>query len=93
MRGRSEKPYLSFNKNLSAQSPFVSYTGHKDIHAQMERAAKFHQAGNLQMAQKIYLGILEDYPDHSDSFHLLGLINYQTGNPADAAIYISQAIH
>lgn len=55
--------------------------------------ARAHQGqGNLSLADLTYRDILKAVPDHHDSLHMLGLISYQRGNPAEALHFIEQAI-
>ena len=55
--------------------------------------ARTHQGqGNLSLADMTYRDILRAVPDHHPSLHMLGLISYQRGNPAEALYFIEQAI-
>jgi tetratricopeptide (TPR) repeat protein len=51
-----------------------------------------HQAGRLDDAERIYNRILAIRPDHFDSQHLLGVIFYQRGDPAQAVGRINLAL-
>jgi len=53
---------------------------------------KFHQAGDIDMAEKIYNEILIHVPNHIDILHLKGVIANQRGNFKEAARLINQAI-
>tara|TARA_R110000772_G_scaffold41808_1_gene97602 strand:- start:185462 stop:187231 length:1770 start_codon:yes stop_codon:yes gene_type:complete len=58
----------------------------------LARAITCHQAGDLNVAEKAYLAILADHPDHADALHLLGLVFYQKGDAATAMAHIRRAI-
>ncbi|MEE9496794.1 MAG: tetratricopeptide repeat protein, partial [Desulfobacterales bacterium] len=64
----------------------------KDMMNELEEAIQYHQAGQLEDAQKAYHRILTINPDHYEALHLLGTIAYQTGNYENAATLISSAI-
>jgi len=51
-----------------------------------------HQAGRLQVAEKLYQRILTTAPDHVDALHLLGVISLQTQRHELAIDYITRAI-
>ena len=55
-------------------------------------ALQHHQAGRLQAAEQIYRQILALQPNHADAWHLLGVINAQTGNHQLAVDYIYRAL-
>ena len=63
-----------------------------DISRLFEQAIQYHQAGQLEQAKVKYQEILDMNPRHSDSSHLLGLVEYQNGNYAQAISYIQQAV-
>jgi protein O-GlcNAc transferase len=58
----------------------------------IESAFKYHQAGNLAEAEKLYRQILTKQPQHIDANHLLGVLAHQVGNYAVAISYIQKAI-
>jgi hypothetical protein len=37
---------------------------------------KYHQAGNLVMAEQCYRRTLQDHPEHGNALHLLGRLKY-----------------
>jgi predicted O-linked N-acetylglucosamine transferase (SPINDLY family) len=51
-----------------------------------------HQAGRYAEAESIYRQILSQVPQHSDVWHLLGVLAYQVGKPAEAVELIERAI-
>jgi tetratricopeptide (TPR) repeat protein len=53
---------------------------------------KYHRAGSLREAQRLYCEVLEIDPRHGDCLHLLGLVLLQTGHPELAAEVIRKAI-
>src|SRR5262249_6660737 len=56
------------------------------------RAFARHQAGELNAAAKGYTEVLQTEPKHFDTLHMLGVINLQTGNAAEALRLIDAAI-
>ena len=63
-----------------------------DLTEALTRAVDRHQAGDLDSAEQAYRVILENQPDHADALHLLGLVLYQKGDPAQATDLIRKAI-
>jgi len=57
-----------------------------------DRAIGHHEAGRIDAAEAAYRQILEVYPDHADSLHLLGLISDQAGQSDKAIELIGRAI-
>ena len=55
-------------------------------------AFRHHQAGGLQAAEQIYRQILAVEPHQADAWHLLGIVNAQTGNYQRAAECIYRAL-
>ena len=51
-----------------------------------------HQQGRLAQAETLYRDILEHAPDHFDALHLLGVVELQRNNPAEAVRLIGRAI-
>lgn len=51
-----------------------------------------HQAGRLGEAEALYRKVLDSFPNHAESLHLLGLIVYQRGQLDVAEELISRAI-
>ena len=63
-----------------------------DISRLFEQAIQHHQVGQLEQAKKKYQEILDTNPQHADSSHLLGLVEYQYGNYVKAIEHIQQAV-
>jgi tetratricopeptide (TPR) repeat protein len=53
---------------------------------------KLHQAGRIDEAQHVYNTVLMQNPNHFDSLHLSGVIDYQNGNLDQAFEKISKAL-
>ncbi|WHQ68568.1 tetratricopeptide repeat protein [Methylorubrum extorquens] len=51
-----------------------------------------HQAGDVSVAEALYVRILEAVPDHAGALHLYGVLNYQTNRPREAVRLIRRAI-
>lgn len=51
----------------------------------MQLAMSHHQAGRLAEAERLYRGILAQFPEHPDATHFLGILGHQAGH-ADAAL-------
>lgn len=56
-------------------------------------AQAHHQAGNLMVAERTYLDILNSVPNDFTSLHYLGVISYQKGNPQRGIEYINKALN
>lgn len=59
---------------------------------QFTQALQYHQAGDLQLAEKYYRQILQTNPNHADTLHWLGMLAFQVGKYEIAINYINQAI-
>jgi predicted O-linked N-acetylglucosamine transferase (SPINDLY family) len=55
-------------------------------------AHQHHQAGRLDQAETLCRQILQAEPDHPETLHLLGVVEYQLGRHAAAVQYISRAL-
>jgi len=62
------------------------------LNAELKKAVEFHQAGQLEAAEGLYLKILDHDPEHPDALHLLGVIAHQGKDNDEAENLISQAI-
>ena len=58
----------------------------------LRRAVGLHQAGRLEEAGQLYRQILGAQPRHFDALHLLGVIEKQKGNDAEAVRLIGAAL-
>jgi protein O-GlcNAc transferase len=58
-------------------------------------AVQHHQAGRLHDAQRLYLQVLTQQPQHADALHGLGIVAYQSGDidPAESLIRRALAIN
>jgi tetratricopeptide (TPR) repeat protein len=56
-------------------------------------AIQHQQAGRLQAAEQVCRQILAIQPDHAGAWHLLGLVNAQTGNYPRAAECLARAVN
>lgn len=60
--------------------------------SKLEQAVTHHQAGRLDEAEQIYRDILQSQPEHSDAWHLLGVIAAQRADPEQAVGLIEKAV-
>lgn len=58
----------------------------------LKTAFRLHQAGRLDEAEALYLGILGRDPGHGDALHLLGLVRQRQDRHAEAVELIGRAI-
>ena len=56
------------------------------------RAVGHQQNGELKEAAAIYDQVLLFHPEHIDSLHMLGIINYELGNPNEAVNLVDRAL-
>ena len=63
-----------------------------DVRQSLQVALRLHQSRQLDTAEKIYREILAVDPNFADAWHLLGLIELQTGRHAAAQEKIERAI-
>lgn len=61
-------------------------------HGQLAEAVRYHQAGRLEEAARLYDQVLKSSPRHPDALHLSGLIAYQKGQHDRAQSLIGKAI-
>lgn len=64
----------------------------KDLQALFLQAQEFHTMGRFEEAQDFYRQVLRKRPDHFDTLHLLGVCEYQRGNPETAIQFIKRAL-
>jgi protein O-GlcNAc transferase len=55
-------------------------------------AVRYHQAGHLQAAERIYRQILAADPNEASAWHLLGVLNAQLGRHQPGVEYIQRAL-
>ena len=58
----------------------------------LAQAVAFHQAGQLQQAERVYRQVLQADPQNADAWHLLGVIAAQINQHETAVQYIRHAI-
>jgi predicted O-linked N-acetylglucosamine transferase (SPINDLY family) len=58
----------------------------------LEQAKEHHVAGRLAAARESYLQILRQTPEHPEAMHGLGMLEFQSGRPREAAELIQRAI-
>src|SRR5918993_215119 len=61
-------------------------------HRRVEQGLQHHGAGRLREAEALYREALAEDPHNIDALHFLGAIALQRGDPAQAAVFISQAL-
>jgi tetratricopeptide (TPR) repeat protein len=71
--------------------PIMSKRKHA-IEAYFQSGVRLHSAGRLQEAEQVYRQIIASAPGHADSFHMLGVIASQCGQPEAAVACIDRAI-
>jgi predicted O-linked N-acetylglucosamine transferase (SPINDLY family) len=59
---------------------------------QFRQAAELHRQGRLNQAQSLYEEILENFPQHADTLHMLGILATQSGRTDKAVQLIDEAI-
>jgi predicted O-linked N-acetylglucosamine transferase (SPINDLY family) len=64
----------------------------KEFDSIFSQGMAFHRADLLPEAEQLYRRVLQVYPQHFDSLHLLGVIAYQRGEYADAVRQIDVAL-
>jgi tetratricopeptide (TPR) repeat protein len=62
------------------------------IEAYFQNGLRLHNAGRLQEAEQVYRQIIASAPAHADSFHMLGVIASQCGQPEAALTCLDRAI-
>ena len=58
----------------------------------LETGLAHQRAGRLGDAATAYEQVLENDPNNADCLHLLGLVEFQLGNIADALEYLGRAV-
>ena len=62
------------------------------IEAHFQSGLRLHSSGRLQQAEQVYRQIIASPPGHADSYHMLGVIASQCGQPEAALTCIDRAI-
>lgn len=75
-------------KTDSSPQQTVSLTAEQAL----QQAITFHQAGNLQDAERLYRTILQAYPNHSDANHNLGVLAVQVNQPVAGLPHFKAAL-
>jgi Flp pilus assembly protein TadD len=70
----------------------VAQTLPKEWQLLFNQGVEAHRQGNLQQAVDIYSQVLQIFPDHADSLHLVGLVFKSSGDLVQAETFISRAI-
>jgi tetratricopeptide (TPR) repeat protein len=84
---RSDNPKAdTSDSSRSAPAPTSS------VRDAFNNAIRLHQAGRLDDAEKIYRRVLEVQSDHFDSLHMLGVVDIQRRNYAEAVRKINSAL-
>lgn len=63
-----------------------------ELEAQLHQAARLHQSGELQKAERLYRSILQQAPRHPFALNYLGILASQTGRREDAVDLMKRAI-
>lgn len=63
-----------------------------DLQRTLDQGLKFHQAGALAEAERVYRGLLDQEPDAFTPLHMLGVLRAQQGYPQQGADLIGQAL-
>ncbi len=63
-----------------------------DTQQRYEEARRLHEAGRLNDARALYLQVVESQPDHADSLHMLGVLEYSAEHYEAAVEFISRAV-
>lgn len=77
---------------MSLQGSDSQGRGAAAVQQALERALRHHAAGELAAAEKIYVQVLRQAPQHPVALHLLGLIAHQVGKNDIAIDLISKAL-
>ncbi len=63
-----------------------------DINSLLEEAHRYCQSGDLNEAEKLYLTILDEIPDHAEAYNNLGGVFYKLGRIDEAIASYQRAI-
>jgi tetratricopeptide (TPR) repeat protein len=79
-------------KQRRAEKPRGGPAPQASVQAEFTAALRYHQAGHLKEAERLYRRILTIDSRHADSLHLLGLVAHHDGRHDLAVDLIGQAI-
>lgn len=63
-----------------------------DVKTQLNHALMFHQAGNLNEAEKLYMQVLAQTPNDGNALNLLGFLKVQNNQFSEAILYLKKAV-
>src|SRR5262245_36798076 len=58
----------------------------------LSMALRYHNDGDLALAEQFSLALLKEAPRHAEAIHLLGLIAWRKGNLAQAVDYLQKSL-
>jgi tetratricopeptide (TPR) repeat protein len=64
----------------------------KQAQAKFNQALALHQRGQLAPARALYLEVLKLQPAHFDALHCMGVLAYQSRDPAAAVVWLDKAL-
>jgi tetratricopeptide (TPR) repeat protein len=76
------------DRNLNPRVPAAKIMTQSDF----QLAQQHQQAGRLADAEKIYQKILSENPNHAETLHMLGVLEYQRGQLESAIDWIGRAV-
>ena len=85
-------PFLVERITLPRTSCSVIIQAMPTVREAFTTAIQHHRSGRLPLAEQIYRQVVQADPSHEDAWHLLGILNAQTGNPQGAIECISRAL-
>lgn len=83
---------MSRKKKQKKRKTFTTETQKNELSQTVEMGFKYHQAGNLSEAERLYKKALTQNPNNFDAYHLLGIIANQTGANDLAVDLIQKAL-
>jgi len=76
----------------NSTEPAETHLSPEDVEAQLQQGMTYQTSGELQEAEAIYRNILDEYPEHPDALHLLGVLALQIEDYEVAEDLITHAI-
>ena len=58
----------------------------------LQVAFTHHERGNTEIAEKIYVAVLQQKPNHATTHHSLGVLYHQRGDPKRAVAHVERAL-